>query len=330
VGIVAVIYLFTPTPTKDQDLPYLLEPVERFLDAKTRYKAPHSQDKKDWKSDLSTEQFIWRNELSKIMLGAPDAKPIEQKRDFLLYLGDSFFRDEPHFDESKAAYLTASATKRMPHINAYDYTDDELWRRIAYCDLRLGKYDEAEVWFKKALSLNEDAIKALPDLGIANKSSLPYTDLAIEYTKKGQQKFADQLVSLANSRNEIIANLAEVYCRKGQPQMAEELIKQRLKEMKQPNPDFCIEVNLLHDIALAKQGEGDLIKAEHFYKLAIKDCAAEDAKRGVVAPEGSNDNNRELARILKDYSHLLRQLHRNEEAIAAMRRSLLIYDNPPP
>jgi len=301
VGIVAVVTLFTPTPTRDQDIPYLLEPLEKHLDAHLRYKAPHSPEHKDWRSDYATEQFIWRNELSKIMLGAPDAKPIENKRDFLLYLGDSFFKDEPHFEEAKTSYLTATATKRIPHEKAYDYSDDELWRRIGYCDIRLGLYDEAEIWLKKAMDINEAAAKGKPR----------------------------ELV-LANTYNRILENSAENYARKGQPQLAENIVKMRLKEMGQPEPDFCIEVPVVYDLALAKQAEGNLKQAEHFYEIAIKLCNDADAKRGGVVPETITDNNRDLARVLMDYSHLLRQMHRNDEAIAAMRRALIICDNPPP
>jgi hypothetical protein len=238
VVIVAVITLFTPTPTRDQDIPYLLEPLEKQLDTHLRYKAPRLDERKDWRSDFATEQFIWRNEISRIMLGNPEAKPIENKRDYLLYLADSYFKDEPHFEEAKASYLTATVTKRIPHENAYDYSDDELWRRIAYCDIRLGLYDEAETWLKKALKINEDAAKLKPD------------------------------TILTDRRNRILDNLAENYSRKGQPKLAEELVNQRLREMSQPDIDNCVEVSVLYDMALAKQNEGDLKQAEHLYKLS--------------------------------------------------------------
>ncbi len=301
VGIVAVVTLFTPTP-HDQDLPYLLEPLEKHLDVHLRYKPPNTPERKDWRGEYATEQFIWRNELSKIMLGAADApKPIENKRDFLLYLGDSFFKDEPHFEEAKSSYLTATVTKRIPHAGAYDYSDDELWRRIAYCDIRLGLYPEAEIWLKKAMEINEAAAKGKPR----------------------------ELV-LANTYNRILENMAENYARKGEPQLAENYVKMRLKSMGQPNPDFCIEVPVVYDLALTKESEGDLKQAAHFFEIAIKLCNAVDTKRGGVVPETSTDNNRDLARVLKDYSHLLRKMHRNDEAIAAMRRALIICDNPPP
>lgn len=299
VSLVAVVYFFTPTPTRDQDVPYLLEPLEKHLDKTIRYKPPHTTENKDWRKDFADEQFIWRNELSKMMLGAQDAKPIEFKRDFLLYLGDSFFRDEPNFAEAKAAYLTAAETNRIPHEKVYDFGDDELWRRIAYCDIRLGFYDEADKWLKKAMLFNQEAsAKEKPD------------------------------VLRSNTRNRILDNLAENYARMGQTKAAEEQIGIRLKEMGQADPDSCIEIPVVFNLALTKQIEGDYKKSEHFYKQAIKVCSEEDVKRGVV-PESPNDNNRALARVLMEYSHLLRLMHRNDEAIAAMRRALVIYDNAP-
>jgi tetratricopeptide (TPR) repeat protein len=299
VVIVAVIVLFTPTPTRDQDIPYLLEPLEKHLDAHLRYRPPVPQEQKDWRNDLIVEQNIWTTEVSKIMLGRPDAKPIEFKRDYLFYLGDSYFKDEPHFAEAKAAYLTANVTRRAAHEKAYDYSDDELFRRIGYCDIRLGFYDEAEEWLKKALKVNEDATKIKPDM------------------------------ALTGTHNRIVDNLAENYSRKGQPKQAEELMQQRLRAMDQKSFDDCVELSMIYNLALAKEREGDLKQSEHFYKLAIKLCQAEDLKRGVVVPESISDGNRALARVLMNYSHMLRLAHRNDEAINAMHRALVIYDNPP-
>jgi tetratricopeptide (TPR) repeat protein len=300
VSLVGVSTLFTRPPTRDQDVPYLLEPLEKHLDANLRYKPPLTVEHKDWRSDFVTEQLIWTNEISKIMLGAVDAKPIENKRDFMLYLADSYFKDEPHFEEAKAAYLTASATPRIAHLNAYDYSDDELWRRLGYCDMRLGHYDEAETWLKKALKINEDAAKIKPDQ------------------------------VLKNTRSKILDNLAENYSRKGEPREAEETINMRLHEMSLADASKCVEIPVLFNLALAKEKEGDLGQAESFYKLAIKQCGVEDLKRGGVVAESADDNNRSLARVLMSYSHLLRLLHRNDEAVASMRRALCIYDNPPP
>ncbi|MBS1997179.1 MAG: tetratricopeptide repeat protein, partial [Cyanobacteria bacterium SZAS LIN-2] len=299
VFIVAVITLFTPTPTRDQDIPYLLGPIEKQLDAHVRYKRPSPLEQKDWRNDFVVEQNIWTNEVSKIILGRPDAKPIEFKRDYLLYLGDSYFKDEPKFAEAKAAYLTANATPRIAHANGYDYGDDELWRRLGYCDTRLGFYGEAENWLKKALKFNEEAAKTNHD------------------------------VSLKGTHSRILDNLAENYIRMGQPKKAEELIQQRLRDMSQPDPKQCVEVPVLLNYALLKEREGDLRTSEVFYKLAITQCEKDDAAKGPVVPQSINDNNRTLARVLMNYSHMLRLAHRNDEAIATMTRALCIYDNPP-
>lgn|GEM_PF-738355 len=300
VVIVALITLFTPTPTKDQDIPYLLDPLEKQLDAHLRYKKPSSLESKDWRREFVIEQSIWTNEVSKIILGRADAKPIELKRDYLLYLGDSYFKDEPHFAEAKAAYLTANAAPRIPHENTYDLGDDELWRRIGYCDIRLRFYDEAITWLKKAEKLNAEAAKSNPDL------------------------------SLKATRARILDNLAECYTRMGQPKKGEETVQLRLAEMRQKYIDQCVEVPVLYNMALVKEAQGDLKAAEHFYKLGIKVYAAEDERNHkVVVPESINDTNRGLARLLMSYSHMLRQADRNDEAIAAMYRALCIYDNPP-
>jgi tetratricopeptide (TPR) repeat protein len=195
--------------------------------------------------------------------------------------------------------LTANATVRIAHANSFDYGDDELWRRIAYCDIRLGFYDEAEAWLKRALKLNEDAAKVRPD------------------------------ISLTGTRNRILDNMAENYSRKGQPKLAEELVQQRLREMSQPYVEQCVEVSVLYNLALAKEKAGDLAQSEHFYKLAMQRCESERPGKTVVVPESIYDNDRTLARVLMNYSHMLRLAHRNDEAIAAMRRALCIYDNPP-
>ena len=76
---------------------------------------------------LSVEQSIWTSEVGKITLGRADAKPSENKRDYQLFLGDSFFRDEPHFVEAKAAYIAANATPRVAHEKSYDMPDGDLW-----------------------------------------------------------------------------------------------------------------------------------------------------------------------------------------------------------
>lgn len=278
----------------------MLEPLEKQLDARIRYKRPSSVESKDWRNDLFTEQSVWTNEVSKMILGRPEAKPIEFKRDYLLYLGDSYFKDEPHYAEAKAAYLIANATPRLKHANAYDMGDDELWRRIGYCDTRLGFYDEAETWLKKAEKLNADAAKTSDD------------------------------ASLTGTRSRILDNLAENYARKGQPKKGEELVQLRLREMKQKDIDQCVEPSVLYAMALIKENEGDLKAAEHFYKLGIDVITADEGRRGVtIIPQSTNDCNRGLARLLMSYSHMLRMAHRNDEAIAVMTRALCIYDNPP-
>ncbi len=86
---------------------------------------------------------------------------------------------------------------------------------------------------------------------------------------------------------------------------------------------------MLFNIALAKEKEGNLPQSEKFYKLAIKQSGSDDLARGVGMPDTVLDNDRQLARVLMNYSHMLRLAHRNDEAIATMRRAMCIYDNPP-
>jgi tetratricopeptide (TPR) repeat protein len=296
--LVALVTLFTPTPTPDQNVPYLLEPIEKHLDANLRYKTANALENKDWRHDLAVEQAIWTNEISKMMIGRPDAKPIENKRDYLLFLADSYFKDEPHFSEAKAAYLAANATPRVPHARAYDYSDAELARRIGFCDMRLGFYDEAESWLKKAL-VSIEADKNLK------------TDL-----------------SVIGSRNRIYDNMAENYARKGQPKLADEFLNRRLKAIQLKDAEDSIESPLLYVAALIKEQKGDFKAADALFVKAIERCSAEDDRHTPIVPESLQDNNRSLARILMSYSHLLRKMHRNPEAIATMRRALVIYDNP--
>ncbi|MBU6453773.1 MAG: tetratricopeptide repeat protein [Cyanobacteria bacterium REEB67] len=296
--LVALVTLFTPTPTPDQNVPYLLEPVEKHLDANLRYKSADSLENKDWRHDLIVEQAIWTNEISKMMLGRPDAKPIENKRDFLLFLADSYFKDEPHFSEAKAAYLAANATPRVPHAKAYDYSDAELARRIGYCDLRLGFYDEAESWLKKAL-VNIEADKNLK------------TDL-----------------SVMGCRDRILDNLTENYARMGQSKQAEEYLNRRLTAIHLKDVEDSVESPLLYNAALIKEQMGDFKAADALFVKAIERCIVDDDRHTPIVPESLQDNSRSLARILMTYSHLLRKMHRNPEAIATMRRALVIYDNP--
>ena len=298
-GIAAIgaIYLFTPPPT--DRVPYLLDPLEKHLDANIRYKVIPPSETKDWRHDFATEQNIWTTEVGKITLGRGDAKPAENKRDYQLFLADSFFHDEPHFIEAKAAYIAANATPRIPHEKAYDMLDGELWRRIGYCDTRLGMYDEGDAWYKKAM--------AFATAGDKYKTDYPLKTL----------------------RNAIIDNVIENDARRGDTKAGQALIDSRAKDINLLNLESCIESPLLYDQALVYDHSGKLEKAAHFYEKAIKALTLEDKDRGVIVPESDHDNNRVLARMLMNYSHVLRKLHKNPEAIAAMRRALVIYDNHP-
>jgi tetratricopeptide (TPR) repeat protein len=299
IGIAAVgaIYLFTPPPT--DRVPYLLDPLEKHLDANVRYKMVNPAETKDWRHDFAVEQSIWTTEIAKITLGRGDAKPAEIKRAYQLFLADSFFKDEPHFIEAKAAYIAANLTPRAQHEKVYDMSDGDLWRRIGYCDTRLGMYGEADAWYKKALAFASAGDKYKTDM------------------------------TLKSLRDLIKDNIIENDARRGEVKTAQALIDQHVKDILIKNIEDCVESPILYDQAVTYEQSGKLEKAAHFYEKAITAVAAEDRDRGVIVPESDKDNNRALAHILMSYSHVLRKLHRNPEALAAMRRALVIYDNPP-
>lgn len=257
-------------------LPYLLTGLDTILDAKIRYQATGSVQAKDWHKDFLDEQALWTNEVSKIKLGTSGAKPVEYKRDYLLFLADSYYRDQPHFMEAKAAYMAAKLEPRVAHEHSYDLSDGELDQRIGYCALRLGFYPEAEEYLNKALAFFE----------------------AITDPQKKIQHEAGV--------NAALDSLTECAIRTGRYDQAEALLKRRLTAIHLTDSKGTIEVPILLNYALLREGQGNLKEAEEYYLLAIRNNESEDQARGVI--KGSaNDNSRRLAFVLREYARLLRK-----------------------
>jgi len=282
----------------DVPLPYFLVNLDPILEQNLRYKAADSAESKDWRNELLIEQTIWTNEVNKIKLGQNGAKPEMFKRDYLFYLADSYFRNDPHFSEAKAAYVTGSAEPRVAHKDGYDLSDAELSRKIGYCCMRLGQYEEAEKYLRQALKLFDQN-----------------TDPNLKIMSMGNGQFClDVLTECAIRQNHI-------------PE-AESLIKQRLERIHLQKIEGCVEHYLLFDYALLQEKKGDAVKAEEFYKKAIAQEEADDKTRGVLI--GSpNDNNRMLAYILREYSRFLRTQKRGAESFALMDRACGILNNGP-
>ncbi len=282
----------------DKELPYFLVNLDPLLDQSLRYKPANAITSKDWRNELLVEQNIWVSEVNKIRLGQATAKPDMFKRDYLFYLADSYFRDDPHFMEAKAAYLAGNNEPRVPHTPGYDLSDGELAKKIGYCCLRLGQFTEAEQYLHKAIKIAEQ--NKNPKLAIESAGAINYcTDLLIE---------------CAIRQN----HLAE----------AESLLKERMKRISLTDLNHCVENYLLFNNALLLEKKGDAADAEIFYQKALAQEALDDKNRGVVV--GSlNDNNRMLAYILREYSRFLRSQKKVAEAYAMMDRACIIGNNNP-
>lgn len=279
-------------------LPYLLTGLDTILDAKIRYQATGSVQAKDWHKDFLDEQALWTNEVSKIKLGTSGAKPVEYKRDYLLFLADSYYRDQPHFMEAKAAYMAAKLEPRVTHEHSYDLSDGELDQRIGYCALRLGFYSEAEEYLNKALASAE----AITD---------------------PQKKIQHQ-----TGVNAALDALTECAIRTGHYDQAEALLKRRLTAIHLTDSKGTIEVPILLNYALLREAQGNLKEAEEYYLLAIRNNESEDQARGVI--KGSaNDNSRRLAFVLREYARLLRKEKRPDESYSMMQRALCLVNNAP-
>lgn len=281
-----------------ENIPYVLTGVDSALDSKIRYQTTNSVAVKDWHKDLQDEQIMWTNEISKIKLGTSGAKPLASKRDFLLFLADAYYRDQPHYMEAKAAYMAAMQEPKLPHEHAYEITDGELHQRIGFCALRMRFYNEAEEQLQQALAcaeaITDPKLKLQHDAGIT---------LALD-------------------------SLTECYIREGKLDKAEALLKRRLESIQQTNPKNSIEVSLLFNFALLREAQGNLKEAEEFFNLALANNENEDRQRGVVK-DSPNDNSRKKAYILREYARLLRKEHRPDEAIALMQRAIFLSSNAP-
>jgi hypothetical protein len=139
----------------DQKLPDFLQPFEPALEKHIRYGLGYGTGSKDWRNELLIEQAIWSSEVNKIRLGQNNAKPEMYKRDYLFYLADSYYRDEPHFLEAKAAYLAGRAEPVVPHKPGYDIEPSELACKIGYSAMRCGSYAEAEKYLKEAIATSD-------------------------------------------------------------------------------------------------------------------------------------------------------------------------------
>jgi len=282
----------------DKELPYFLVNLDPLLDQTVRYRPANAPLSKDWRNELLVEQNIWVNEVNKIKLGQATAKPDMFKRDFLFYLADSYYRDEPHFMEAKAAYMAGSNELRVPHTPGYDISDIDLAKKIGYCCLRLGQYSEAEQYLRKAVKLadeNKNPASKAVCAGVANYCLDLLTECAIRQN-----------------------HLAE----------ADVLFKERLKRISLTDLNNSVERYMLFNNALLLEKKGDMVNAEIFYKKAMEQEALDDKNRGVIV-NAPNDNNRMLAYILREYSRFLRSQKRPAEAYTMMDRACSISNNAP-
>jgi hypothetical protein len=281
----------------EQKVPYLLGGVDTVLDSNIRYKSASPLGVKDWHNDFLVEQNIWTTEVNKIKLGLSGAKPEAFKRDYLLYLAESYFRDDPHFMEAKATYMAAAAEPRVQHEKGYDLTDAEINRKLAYCCLRLGQYAEAEAFMAKARAEHIQT----------DKSGKPGVD--------PNGAFALDL-------------LTECALRQNKLEQAKALLKERLAALQIKDPHTSVEQYYLFNNALLNEKEGNVDEAETFYKKAIAQLEIDDKNRGASVGNNS-DNNRTLAGVLRECARFLRSQKRGEESYPLMDRACNIMNNAP-
>ncbi len=282
----------------DQKLPDFMQPFEPSLDKHIRYGLGYGTGAKDWRNELLIEQTIWSSEVNKIRLGENNAKPEMYKRDYLFYLADSYYRDEPHFVEAKAAYLAGRAEPLVPHKPGYDIEPSELASKIGYTAMRSGSYAEAEKFLKEAIALC-DADKA-PTRKMVNG---------------GRANFCLDV-------------LAECAIRQNHLTEAQSIINQRLKRIELSSIEGSVEWYLLFNYAMLQEKLGKFSEAEAYYRKAIVQHEQDDKNRGAL-PNSSKDNNRMLAYVLREYARFLRTQKRPSESYDCMDRAVGIMNNAP-
>lgn len=272
--------------------------VDQVLERTLRYPRTGSLESNDWRRDMLTEQTIWTDELTRVNMGTSDAKPYSRRRQFLLYLGDSYYRDEPHFDQARAVYINATLEPKSKSKQDFDIQESELLRRIGYCSLRLGDYEIGEKYLKSALALCEVA------------------------------KDASGKPTLVGNLNATLDNLAEVYARQGKIGEAKAIIDRRLKAIDLKDPSFCVEPHLLFNVALVKERSGDFVEAEKYYQKTISQFRDECTSRGILA-YSDKDNDRNLARALREYARFLRTQNRPDDSFESMKQAFAVLDRAP-
>ncbi|CAN5148162.1 hypothetical protein BH11CYA1_BH11CYA1_28430 [soil metagenome] len=282
----------------DKKLPDFLHPFEPAFEQHIRYGIGYSTGAKDWRNELLVEQAIWTNEVNKIRLAQSNAKPDFNKRDYLFYLADSYYRDEPHYKEAKAAYLAGKAEPYIPHEHGYNIPPSELALKIGNSAMRSGSYDEAAKYLKETLALCDS------------------------------DKEPSRLMMNGGRANLCLDILTECEIRRNHLVEAQNIINERLKRIKIPNIEFTIEPYLLFNNALLLEKQGKSAEAEQFYKKTIEQYEQEDKNRGAV-PSGAKDNNRMLAYVLREYARFLRSQNRPSESYDLMDRAVSIMNSSP-
>lgn len=282
----------------NEKIPYLGRNLDDSLDRTIRYHSERLPQINDWRQNLQIEQTVWIDELSRLESGDPKSTTFKRKRDNLIYLADSFYKDEPRFEQARNAYIEALVEPMVEHENGVKLHPAELLRRIGYCSLRLGDLDTAVSYLSKALN-------------------------NLEQERKSSGKFKEP--GIYNWSRD---NLAEAYIRQNNLAAGQKIIDARLKDIELTSPDTCIEPHLVVNVALTKEKEGKMSESVKYFEQALACFETENKNRGVI--KGSlNDNDRNLARVLKEYSRVLRKVGRHPEAWSAMDRAVTILDNSP-
>lgn len=293
VGAIALVVFY-------ENCPYLLSSLDTYLQGSVRYQpqvvVPGGTP--DWRTNLLVEQTIWTDALTQMTLGSHEAKPHELKRDYWIFLADSYYRDEPKFEQARAAYMAVQAEPKIPHDKAIEMRDAELVRRIGYCSLRLGDYETAEQYLNRALSMVEN-----------------------DKTADGNYK---ELGILSWTRD----NLTELYVRTNRLGLAKDLLDKRMKMIGLTDVSFTVEPQLLYNTALLKAAEDKAAEADSCFKKCIEQYRSDEKTAG-VEPNSPKDSDRNLANVFKEYAHFLRSQKRQGEAYAALDQALNILDRAP-
>lgn len=279
--------------------PYPLGKLDQFLDKKVRYSEKVAK-KENWREALVEEQQLWLDSVNKLKFGHPDARPEAMKRDMLLFLADSYFRDPTKPEQARSTYMVALVEPVMPHKDAYNLDDALILERMALCSVALREPQEAEGYFLRALKFNSAReAKAMKDPLVKDASNRLQDELAYLYLKNSQF-----------DKNK-----------------ARQIVKDRLSKLGLSDIQNCVEIGLLNNVALLALSDGDLKLARRAFELALNVLSKEGIAAGVV-PNQSGDNDRRLAKLLIDYATLLRKEHKSEEAFQAMERAYFILDQP--